>query len=144
MVRMARSPSTRRRASRTPRARAFSDRNADGTYKFLGTANFYDAAGVSLTNGSDGTFSFDTATSITNTTGTGFFRSQRGWHLQIPRYGELLRRRGREPDQWFGWHVLLRHGDEHHEHHGHGLFQIATRMAPTNSSVRRTSTTPRA
>ncbi|MDQ3743497.1 MAG: cadherin-like domain-containing protein, partial [Acidobacteriota bacterium] len=47
--------------------------NADGTYNFSGTTTLNGGdAGVDITGGSGGTFSFNSNTSITNPTGTGF------------------------------------------------------------------------
>ena len=65
--------------------------NADGTYKFLGTANFTGATGVNIVNGSDGVFAFDTATNITNTTGTA--SSSTAAHRTSPTRATSLRTR---------------------------------------------------
>ncbi|WP_284275409.1 right-handed parallel beta-helix repeat-containing protein [Mesorhizobium huakuii] len=47
--------------------------NADGTYNFIGTTTLNGGdAGVDIINGSGGTFSFGTGTSITNPSGIGF------------------------------------------------------------------------
>ena len=47
--------------------------NADGTYNFNGTNTLNGGdAGIDILNGSGGTFSFSSNTSITNPTGTGF------------------------------------------------------------------------
>src|SRR5439155_24510215 len=47
--------------------------NADGTYNFNGTDTLHGGdAGIEITTGSGGSFSFSSNTSITNPTGTGF------------------------------------------------------------------------
>ncbi len=59
--------------------------NADGTYNFTGTTTLNGGdAGIDILNGSAGTFTFGTGTTITNPTGTAFVTvgQQRQRHLQ--------------------------------------------------------------